>query len=443
MGNLRKWRILSGLAMLMAIGAVMASPVSEQTLAAQEVSAINAALYGKAIHPALIHQQAIAHSATSTSLFHRHQHIQAPSLFWRDLAQHFTLNDAVDRPDIRHQLIWFLSHRGALNEMLNNSVPYLYYVFQQTQKRDMPAEFALLPMIESSYDPFAYSKAGATGLWQMMPGTASSFGLDIDWWYDGRRDTIVSTQSALNYLCTLHDIFHRWTLAAAAYDAGIGAVQGAQSYNQQWKISTDFWNLPLPNETREYVPKLLALAAIIKNPQYYGVHLPHIPDHPYFFAVNMNSQIDLVEASRLAHVSTQAIRQLNPGMLRWASNPNGVYTLLVPYSAAKTFEKNLSAATGKEHVSWEYHEVRSGETLASIASNYHMGVSFLAEVNRLPTNTLMPGQGLVVPLYLHRTFSGPIMALPQAKTVSIAANPQKANDLKQLLDKIYSQPSSE
>ncbi len=362
---------------------------------------------------------------------------------WALIVSHFTLNEDTDRAEVRHELVWFLSRKKILNQMLQNAVPYIYYVYQQTQQRNMPGEFALLPMVESGYDPFAYSQAGATGLWQMMPGTASSFGLDINWWYDARRDTVVSTQAALNYLCTLHDIFHDWTLAAAAYDAGIGAVQAAQQYNSRWHRSTNFWDLPLPNETRNYVPKLLALAEIIKHPSYYGITLPYVPARPYFSAVNMNSQIDLVEASHLAEVPVSSIKRLNPGMIRWATNPSGIYTLLIPYSAANTFEENLNALAGKEHVSWEYHEVRNGETLQSIANNYHTNVALLMQVNRLTASILSPEQGLVVPLRLHRTYSGPLASMPQTAETVVASGeapplPQTDN-LKQLLNKIYSQ----
>lgn len=406
----------------------------EEALAQQEVEQINASLYAKL----KIKHRSQPVQTPSSQPFYTPEDTGGPSL-WPVLTAHFALGDYSNRPEVRHEIMFFLSRRGILNEMLRNSVPYIYYVYQQTQQRNMPAEFALLPLVESGYDPFAYSQAGATGLWQMMPGTASSFGLDINWWYDSRRDTIVSTQSALNFLCSLHDVLHNWLLAAAAYDVGSGAVQAAQQYNQRNYRDVNFWDLPLPQETRDYVPRLLALAEIIKNPQEYGVQLPTVPNRPYFAAVNLNFQIDLAEASHFSHVSVDTIHRLNPGLLRWATNSNGIYTLLVPYDKSEIFMKNLHAVAGKEHISWQYHEIRNRETLASIAKNYHTTVDLLAQVNDLSSETLTPNQGLLVPLYLHRTYASPVMTGVQVSPMTSSANPKDNDSLKMLLGKIYSQ----
>lgn len=434
----------------------------EQIQAEREVAAINASL----------HLPSQKHLKTTHSYSYYRPSLPVPirnaQSLWPVIASHFSLGDYSNRPEVRHEILWFLSRRSILNMMLHNAVPYIYYVYQQTQQRGMPAEFALLPLVESGYDPFAYSQAGATGLWQMMPGTASSFGLDISWWYDSRRDTIVSTQAALNFLSSLRDMTHSWLLAAAAYDVGVGAVQAAQQYNIRSDRDTNFWDLPLPQETREYVPRLLALAEIIKNPAFYGVKLPYVPDHPYFAAINMNSQIDLAEASRFAEVPIDTIHRLNPGLLRWATNTSGVYTLLVPYESSTIFRKNLQAVAGKEHISWQYHEIRGNETLQSIAKNYHTSIDLLRRVNSLSSDMLTPNQGLLVPLYLHRTYSTPVataeinpntlqlqtiapsptmMAEIPTRQVSLN-NPVKvdesaANDsLKTLLGKIYSQSST-
>lgn len=407
--------------------------LKEALLAQREVNAINAS-----IQPG--------------SLSHVHSVPEGMNL-WHVISDHFSLGDYSNRPEVRHEIIGFLSNRKILDQMLNNAVPYLYYVYQQAMQRQMPAELALLPLVESGYDPFAYSHAGATGLWQMMPGTSSIYGLDINWWYDARRDTVVSTQAALNFLRELHGLFHDWLLAAAAYDTGSGAVQAAQQFNQRNDQDTSFWSLHLSQETRSYVPRLLALAAIIKNPDYYGVKLPYIPNRPYFAAINMNSQINLVEASQFAEVPINVIHHLNPAMLRWATNPNGVYTLLIPYDKSAVFTRHLKEMTGKPHVSWQYHEIRSGETLESIAKNYHTTVDLLREVNGSTADQLTPNQGLLVPLRLHRTYSGPVAAVtnvvtpnvnvnmedePVVSTPNVAKTDSKNNDnLKQLLSKIY------
>lgn len=364
---------------------------------------------------------------------------------WPIIAGQFELTGYENQPDVRHQILWYASHKQILEQMLTNAAPYIYYVYRQTQQRNIPAEFALLPMVESGYDPFAYSRAGATGLWQMMPGTASSFGLNIDWWYDARRDTVVSTQSALNYLVTLHSAFKDWLLAAAAYNAGIGAVQAVQQQNQRLHRETSFWDLPFSQETKDYVPKLLALAAIIKHPGKYGITLPYVPDQPYFSAVTLNSQMDVVELGRLAGVSTAVIHRLNPGMRRWASNPNSSYALLLPYDKMSVFTHNLSRVNGKEHVSWQYHEVQTGETLQSIAKNYHTSVALLDQVNTLKSGAVVPEQGLLVPLYLHRTYGEPIAVVHRKKLRLASAKnsrPIGSESLEQLLGKIY-HPSNE
>ena len=343
---------------------------------------------------------------------------------WPTIISRFELAQYYDRPEVRRQIAAYLSDRKYLENTLYNSIPYLYYVYQQTQERGMPAEFALLPMLESGYDPFAYSKAGATGIWQMMPGTAASIGLEISWWYDARRDTVVSTQAALNYLGSLNNTFHNWLLSAAAYDAGIGQVQAAEQYNLKLGYDQSFWGLSLPQETQSYVPKLLALAAIIENASEYHVQLPSIPDQPFFSAVNMNSQIDVMEASKLAEVSPEIIRQLNPGMRRWATDPDGTYTLLLPSNKSAVFEYNLAKIAGQEHVTWQYHDVRSGETLTTIAKNYHTTVALLNQVNSLTSDNVSPDQGLLVPLYLHSTYALPLAVkdLSQQPGVTNLAN---------------------
>jgi len=355
---------------------------------------------------------------------------------WPILIAHFNLNKYYYRPEVVHQITLYLKNKKVLEQMLRNAIPYIYYVYQQTKARNMPAEFALLPMVESGYNPFAYSSAGATGIWQMMPRTASSLGLHINWWYDARRDTIVSTQAALNYLSMLHKSLHSWLLAAVAYNAGIGSVQAAKQKNHRMGKSVHFWNLSLSHEAQWYIPKLLALASIIKNAYYYNVRLPYIPYRPYFLSVNMNSQVDLDVAGRLAGVSPKVIRHLNPGMRRWATNPDGVYTLLIPSDSKKIFHQNLVKISGKPHISWEYHQVRKGETLTSIAKNYHSNINYLRKVNGLRGSYIASGQGLIVPLHLNQTYAVPV---PAAKPKTVVKNlvPIKQDNLKKLLLRIY------
>lgn len=323
---------------------------------------------------------------------------------WSSMPHYFGLKKETAHPIVQKEIQRLTKHQYYINGLTHNARPYLYYIFGQTQKRRMPAELALLPMVESDYTPFAYSKRGATGLWQMMPGTASGFGLRIDWWYDGRRDLIASTNAALKYLSYLHSYFGNWLLAIAAYDSGEGTVRAAIRYNKRHNKPTDFWSLPLPAETKRYIPKLLALAAIISDRKHYGLHLNAIPNQPYFAAIEMRGQIDLNRVVKLADTNTEIIRKLNPGFRRWTTNPKGQYLLLIPASKANLFVTNLKQSE-HQHVTWIHHRVTKGESLGRLANLYHTTTAILQRVNNLKSNTIRIGQELLIPKSYHGKFS--------------------------------------
>ncbi len=369
---------------------------------------------------------------------------------WHVLAREFEFQEEASRPAVAYQVQWFLAHRKILNKMLNNAVPYLYYVHQQVLKKKFPAEIALLPLVESGYSPYAYSSAGATGLWQLMPATAASDGLRINWWYDGRRDVLVSTHSALAYLKFLHVHFHHWPLAISAYNAGQGTVQNAVDYNIRMNQPADFWSLPLPLQTRDYFPKLLALSSIILNAKHYGVDLPYIPDQPYFTPVTLHSQVTLGQLSEMSGLSEEVVQRLNPGFRRWATEPNNAYPILVPVSHFERFKLNLKKTTGKEDYTWMYHQARGGETLRSIAANYHVPLNLLAKVNGLNEDASLPtNESLLVPVRLHRRFNQaneqaihndqvkPTLSLPEPE---FAPDKQidRSDTLEQMLGKLQS-----
>lgn len=318
---------------------------------------------------------------------------------WDVLRKEFMLNHEVTQPEVQHQLRWLISHPSYIHKLARQSEPYIYHIVTEIKKRHMPGEIALIPMIESSYDPFAYSGAGAAGLWQLMPGTGTDLGLKQDWWFDGRRSIRPSTNAALNYLTYLHDFFNGdWILAFAAYDAGEGALAKIiKSSPQAGRGKINFWYLSVPQETRAYIPRLLALAEVIQNPQRYRVELPEIPHVPYFEEVNIGSQIDLNHAAKLAGISYKTLIKLNPGFNRWATAPYRPYKLLVPADKADDFRLNLANVPEDQRVSWTRHKVSAGDNLVLIAQRYHTTVNLIKELNQLKSNSVRKGQFVLIP----------------------------------------------
>ncbi len=322
---------------------------------------------------------------------------------WYTLSDNFRLNDQCTNPDVYRQINWLMAHRSFIIGVANNAKPYLYYVYSQVVSHNLPAEIALMPMIESAYNPFAYSKQGAAGLWQLMPGTGSSFGIKQNWWYDGRRDISASTKVALNLLVDLGENFHgHWLLAIASYDSGEGLVDRAVNYNRRHHRPTNFWSLSLPTETANYVPRLLALACIIKSPEYYNLHLPYIADAPNLEKVNVGSQIDLALAAHLAHISLKELVFLNPSYNHWATNPTGAHFLIVPRNKARTFMANLRRLPKHDRVTWHRYHVRHGDTLGAIAKRYHTAVKIIKGINHLHHDMLHLHQILLIPLNTRR-----------------------------------------
>lgn len=320
---------------------------------------------------------------------------------WSDIADHEKLYAQENQALVKKSIRWFLKRPSYLTELTENATPYLYYIFEATQKRHMPAEIALLPMIESNYNPFLYSKRGATGLWQLMPGTASGFGLTINWWYDGRRDVVASTNAALNYLAYLHHQFGDWMLAIAAYNAGEGTVQTAIAQNRKLGKSTHFWALSLPPETQTYLPKLLALSALLAHAKHYHIGLPHIPNKPYFQSIVLHRQIDLNHVAQYANTPLKNIRALNPGFRRWATLPHHTYALLIPEKQLAVFKQRLSHQAHTKPTIWQHHTISPGESLYVIARHYHTSVDLIARVNNLTNSDIRPKQQLLIPLAYH------------------------------------------
>lgn len=325
---------------------------------------------------------------------------------WDVIRGQFSLNHEVTQPEVQNQVQWLVSHPSYLQK-LAQSEPYIYHIITEIKKRNLPGEIALIPMIESAYDPFAYSGAGAAGLWQLMPGTGTDLGLKRDWWFDGRRSIRPSTDAALNYLTYLNKYFNGdWLLAFAAYDAGEGSISRIIK-NGPPSRSVTFWALPVPQETRAYIPRLLALAEIIANPQRYHVQLPDIPHIPYFEEVNIGSQIDLNHAAKLAGISYKDLIKLNPGFNRWSTPPYSPYKLLIPADKVQNFSRNLANLPEEKRVSWTRHLVNVGDNLPLIAQKYHTTVNLIKQLNQLKSNTIKKGQYILIPSSKNTTVAPP------------------------------------
>jgi len=313
--------------------------------------------------------------------------VKQPELFTR-LRAGFQLDD-VDEPAVASQLNWFANHPDFLERTWGRAGLWLYYIVGQLEQRKMPAELALLPVIESAFEPYAYSRARAAGLWQFISDTGRRFGLKQDWWYDGRRDPIEATRAALDYLQALHDEFDGdWLLAVAAYNCGELAVSRAIQRNQRLGKPTDFWHLKLPTETRGYVPELLAMRRLVANPERYGLEFSRIPNEPYFVPISTGGQIDLKVVADIAGISVEDLYELNPAFHRWATDPTGPYRLLVPTDAAEGLQDLILHLTPEQRMRVGHYTVRRGDTIAIIATRYATKPDVIRELNDLGASDL-------------------------------------------------------
>ncbi|MGV8917169.1 MAG: LysM peptidoglycan-binding domain-containing protein [Pseudomonas sp.] len=333
----------------------------------------------------------------------------APQDVWERMRQGFQLQEGNGlNPRIDQQRLWFANNPAFLQGAGERGSLYMHYIVERLEERNMPLELALLPVIESAYNPMAYSRSDAVGLWQFIPSTGRYFNLRQTSFYDGRRDITASTIAALDYLTRLHDMFNGdWLLALAAYNAGEGTVSRAIERNQKLNLPTDYWNLSLPQETMDYVPKFLALSQVVMAPEAYGVNLNHIPNQPYFEVVELNQRVDLTKVAAMANIDQDELTQLNPAF-KMKTTIDGPQHLLVPTSKVQLLTANLSNMKPDELVDWQRYRVRRGDTLASLASRYRVSVSTLKDVNKLSSKGVHPGQTLSIPLQPGMTPSAPV-----------------------------------
>jgi membrane-bound lytic murein transglycosylase D len=309
----------------------------------------------------------------------------------------FKLED-VDMHAIDVQADWYANHPDYLERAFGRAELYMYHIVTELEARGMPLELALLPVVESAFEPFAYSRARAAGLWQFIPGTGTRFGMKQNWWYDGRRDVVESTRGALDYLQFLHDEFDGdWLLAVAAYNCGEMNVARAIAANKAKGKPTDFWSLKLPKETQGYVPRLLGMRRLVADPEAHGLGFSRIPNQPYFTRVDTGSQIDLKIAADIAGITHEQLSELNPAFHRWATDPSGPNYLLVPSDVADLFEANVRQLTPEQRLNATIYTVRKGDSVASVAKKYGTKIEVIREINDLPNGPLVVGTDLRVP----------------------------------------------
>ena len=292
---------------------------------------------------------------------------------------------------------WYITHPSHLKVVSERAAPFLYMITEKIEKRGLPLELALLPVVESAFDPFAYSHGSASGLWQIVPGTAKGLGLRQDFWYDGRRDVSASTDAALDYLTRLNRMFDgNWDLAIAAYNGGPGRVSRAVKRNKRLGKPTDFFSIDLPDQTSAYVPKLLALADIIAHQKKYGIDIPPIANRPAVELINPKEQLDLAIAARYANISVKQLQELNPAYNQWATAPNGPQQLLLPIDSVAHFKKELAENPGKGMKLIRY-KVKQGDVLGVLADKYNTTVKVIRVANNLSGNNIRAGHYLLIP----------------------------------------------
>jgi membrane-bound lytic murein transglycosylase D len=320
-----------------------------------------------------------------------------PGDLWERIRNGFAMAE-MDSEEVRNSENFYANRPEYVKRIIERSKRYLFHIVEEVERRRMPAEIALLPIIESAFNPRAYSTSHASGIWQFIPSTGKNYGLKQNWWHDDRRDIVAATSAALDYLQNLYNMFGDWELVLASYNWGEGAVGRSLIKNRNNGLPADFRNISLPPETQNYVPKLIAIKNIISNPAAFGVELESVPNQPYFETVATTRHIDVKLAAKLADISVDEFNALNPAHNRPVINVNGSRTLLFPVDKAETFTANLKNHD-KPLVSWQAYQAKKGETAEKISARYGISVRQLKEVNDIHgLSRIMPGQTLLVPL---------------------------------------------
>jgi len=365
---------------------------------------------------ALPHAPIAAENLTTHDL-HQQLAAQRPDDLWQRIRAGFSLPLSEHKRTVSERR-WYARHQEYIDRTSERGQPYLHFIVEEAARRNIPMELALLPIVESAFQPFAYSHGRASGIWQFIPGTGRAYGLKQNWWYDGRRDITASTHAAFDYLESLNKRFKGdWLLALAAYNSGGGTVSKAIRKNKRLGKPTDFWSLKLPRETRAYVPKLLAIRDIVANPEKHNIVMPSLADEPYFEKVATGSQIDLAKAAELAEMPIKQLYRLNPAFNRWATDPDGPHHLLIPLDKSAQFKQNLANLPKENRVEWARHRIRNGETLGHIARRYKTTIAVIKDVNKVKGHMIRAGKNLIIPVAAKSSSSYSLSSTQRAQSI--------------------------
>jgi len=321
-----------------------------------------------------------------------------PADIWDRLFKGYALHKPNNKRFAR-EYNWYSKHPEYFIRVQERAEPYLHFILEEAEKRNMPTELVLLPVVESAFQPFAYSPGRAAGLWQFIPSTGRMYGLHQNWWYDGRRDVMASTRAALDYLQSLSKQFDGdWNLALASYNAGAGNVRRAIRKNRKKNLPTDYWSLKLPKETMTYVPRLLAVSQVFANAHEIGLTLKPIANEPQLTEVRIDNQIDLAKAADMAGLTIEELYQLNPAYNRWATEPGKKARLLVPVDKKVSFMQQLAQLDPQELVEWQRYKIKNGDVLGKIAKKHNTTVDIIKDINNLKNSRIRAGKHLLIPV---------------------------------------------
>jgi membrane-bound lytic murein transglycosylase D len=321
---------------------------------------------------------------------------QIPSI-WSRIERQFEMPN-IDNKRVQQYEAWYRSNPEYIGRIYERSKLYLHYILEEVERRQLPSEIALLPMIESAFNPIAYSSAHAVGLWQFIPSTGKNFGLEQNWWEDRRRDIIASTNAALDYLQALYFEFQDWQLALAAYNMGENGLRRAIERNKKIGKDISYSDLRIPKETRNYLPKLQAIKNIVESPNELEMFLPHVADIPHFTHIKIHEHIDVAAAARFAELSLEDFEMLNPSFNRPVITSDGNREILIPISKVEIFEKNIISQSHSK-LTWTTRQFINGEDITDIAQEFDISVDVLRKINGLkPYVPNKIGQSILVPL---------------------------------------------